>query len=270
MAENTKRDTIRESSEERNALQYQILEMPSTEAEPEFETLMAYAEGLLERDARVTLQKHLRKCPACSSAVAEFRTLFASTRTLHEGWAGWHGAWQGDRLSNSLERNAWQDHLLRCPRCQSRAEQVRVLCRGGLLRTSLSFVGGVAMTSCAFLLWFRQPVSPKANPNGFEIVGQTDKTGSATGGWVDAPEMLQKFVSPDPKQLPHVIEHWEECALVQPNDPIVWVALQKLYAQQAGQVREATERAEWLRKAEAAKVKVAELLKVSPKGAPAK
>jgi hypothetical protein len=126
------------------------------------------------------------------------------------------------------------------------------------------------VTACLLLLFLR-PATPIQTPqtgDGGLIISPSDpKTVEGKGGgWLNAPEMLDKFLFPDPKQLPSVIEHWEESAVNHPTDATIWTALQRLYRQQSEQATNATEKAGWLRKAEAATQKMNSLLSQPPQG----
>ena len=253
-----------------DALRHLLATEFAPDTSPQWAELVAYAEETLEPAERTRIQQHLQTSPDSALAVAELRQLFAPLRTLHRGWWGWLGAWKGARITDETERAAWDEHCGRCARCQQRKERVDQIRQGGFALPSLSFMGGSVVTACLLLLFLRPstPIkTPSIDGNGLIITPSDPKTGEGNAsGWLNAPEMLEKFLFPDPKQLPSVIEHWEESAANHPNDSTIWTALQRLYRQQSGQATNATEKAEWLRKAEGARQKVKSLLSQTPQG----
>jgi hypothetical protein len=254
MPEDSKETTLILDAETDAALYQMLLEEFSASECPSLETLTDYASAALEATQQEAIAQHIQTCPACASNAVDLWTLFAEVRAMHTGWQGWRGAWlAGKGALAKADREAWNQHCERCARCRKRTGFALWLMHGGWLRSTLTFAGGAGVTACLFLLMARRPETPPApiEPPGVGVT-QTPKNGSGSGGWLDAPEMLKKFVFPEAKQRPQIIEHWEECAAENPNDPVCWAALQRLYRQQAAQETDPSRKKSLLAKAQEA------------------
>jgi hypothetical protein len=95
---------------------------------------------------------------------------------------------------------------------------------------------------------------PEVTPKG----GAGESTGAVP--WLNAQQMLERFVHPSLQELPFVLQYWEQVAEQRPHDLAPLAALQQLYAQQAAQEEDPQKRREWQEKAQAAGERLFRLL----------